>query len=56
MALAVILGGVELVQAVDWSLTTECIPADQETSERSPYALQGATGGNNNNNNNNNNR
>jgi hypothetical protein len=30
---------------VDWSLTTECTPPDQETSERRPYAPQGATGG-----------
>jgi hypothetical protein len=29
---------------VDWSLTTECTPPDQETSERRPYAPQGATG------------
>jgi hypothetical protein len=40
MALAV-----ELVQATDWLLTTECTPPDQETSERRPYAPQGATGG-----------
>jgi hypothetical protein len=33
------------VQSVDWSLTTECTPPDQETSERRPYASQGATGG-----------
>jgi hypothetical protein len=45
MALAVISGWVELLQSVDWSLTTECPPPDQETSERRPYAPQGATGG-----------
>jgi hypothetical protein len=33
------------VQSVDWSLTTECTPPDQETSERRPYAPQGVTGG-----------
>jgi hypothetical protein len=44
MALAVISGWVELVQSVDWSLTTECTLPDQETSERRPYATQGATG------------
>jgi hypothetical protein len=33
------------VQTVGWSLTTECTPPDQETSERRPYAPQGATGG-----------
>jgi hypothetical protein len=29
---------------VDWSLTTECTTPDQETSEKRPYAPQGATG------------
>jgi hypothetical protein len=46
MALAVTSGRVELVQSVDWSLTTECTLPDQETSERRPYAPQGATGSN----------
>jgi hypothetical protein len=32
------------VQSVDWSLTKECTLPDQETSERRPYAPQGATG------------
>jgi hypothetical protein len=32
------------VQSVDWSPTTECTLPDQETSERRPYAPQGATG------------
>jgi hypothetical protein len=44
MSLAVISGWVELVQSVDWSRTTERTPPDHETSERRPYASQGATG------------
>jgi hypothetical protein len=32
------------VQSVDWLPTRECTLPDQETSERRPYAPQGATG------------
>jgi hypothetical protein len=32
------------VQSVDWSPTTKCALPDQETSEKRPYAPQGATG------------